>query len=718
MTIVAGAALVLELLATVRPSVFPIKETTFRRYTQCAGVGRDEDCQVLAYWSVESVRQPSEVRVGDDILSINGRSVASLQSSGEERAVFLESLTGARTLSLLLRRSRLPETGTASEFRYLGTSRSGGGAYSRSADRDTLRAGETLPDVLSRLAPGGDSLTAVEVAEIAEGVLGYEGLPPLEPGAVIRVYRYRVGGGALSPDDAVPGVTLSSPEGEEVRLIRGEDGWGLSVVELPVEIGLMRIPWREAVSALAFRLAIMLVLLEGFLALRAKSSEAALPRFVLLCLLFALPAPLFLMVSWYRVTEPALAIGGVAISTLPPPLIGVGVLLAVVLVLVFLGSFLRLLHVFPSAEPQLASRFPVPRVIPAIAMIGSVVWVVVVWPMIGRADIKWSLFLYSSALVMFLVIAAILFVITRIIRLAKAQARIERDLEGSGKARIALFGIRYGFLMLALALVLSMGPRGYTTAMPWTVTLDNSLTLLNNLLVPIGLIAPFVGFFIAIVGRGLWDVELIVKRSTIYSALTALFVVAILSLEVTIEAVLPGRLFGVAWVDNLSVAGLAAGVVAVSHRWVKNGLTRRFFPESIGFDRAIEEVSEDIASTEPEASPGEYLGERLALALGASPCVVLSRLGENLFQKVWSTGETAPTALVAGAASTALELDPSAIVMTDDGPVLVARIGKGDTYPGLLLLGPRRGGRFYTSDERRLLTPLLNQAAMLLRRSS
>jgi hypothetical protein len=108
------------------------------------------------------------------------------------------------------------------------------------------------------------------------------------------------------------------------------------------------------------------------------------------------------------------------------------------------------------------------------------------------------------------------------------------------------------------------------------------------------------------------------------------------------------------------------------------------------------------ATAETEASPGAYLRERLALVVGANSCAVLVQPGENLFRKVWSTGETTPTALVAGAASTALETNPSAIVMTDGGTVLAARIGKGESYPGLLLLGPRRGGRFYTTEERRL----------------
>jgi hypothetical protein len=716
LAIVAGTALVLEVLGTVRPSVFSVKEAQIVRAMDCAGVGPGEDCPVEVYWSVEAVRQPSDVRVEDIILSINGRSAESLDSSGEEREAFLNSLAEARSLSLVVKRSRQPDPGRASEFRWLGGARGTGISYSRTSDSDTLEAGETLPDVLARLAPDGDSLTAAEVAEIADVVLDYEGLPPIGSGAVIRVYRYIENPLTPSPDAAVNEVTLSFADGEDVRLIRGDDGWGPPVVELPVEIGLRRTPWREAMTAIAYRLGILFVLLEGFLALRAKSRDVALPRFVLLCLLFAVPAPLFLMGSWSRVVEPALAVVGVAFA-LPMLLVGVGVTLAVALAYVFLGSFLRLLHVFPSDEPELAGRFPVPLLIPGIAVIATGVWAVPLYPVMWGPPVRFTLLRYSAALVTLLLIAATLLFIIRIIRLAKAQAGLERDLEGSGKARIALFGIKYGFLMLALALVLSMMPRGYTTAMPWTVTLDNSLTLIRDLLIPIGLIAPFVGFFIAIVGRGLWEVDLIVKRTTVYSALTFLFVIAYLFLDVSVENLVPAGLFGVGLLNDLAAAALAGGLVAVSQRWVTGGLSRRFFPESIGFDRAIEEVSEDVATAEPGASPGEYLGERLATALGANPCAVLVRIGEDLFRKVWSAGETTPTALVAAAASTALDTNPSAVVMTDDGPVLAARIGRGEAYPGLLLLGPRPNGRFYTTEERRLLTPLLNQAAMLLRQS-
>lgn len=205
---------------------------------------------------------------------------------------------------------------------------------------------------------------------------------------------------------------------------------------------------------------------------------------------------------------------------------------------------------------------------------------------------------------------------------------------------------------------------------------------------------------------------------TVYSILTGLFAMSWLLFEAVIDVVLPERLFGNQWIGTLAATVVAAGMLSGLKQWVAGGVTRRFFPESLGFDRAIEEVSKDMGAAHAGTAPGAYLGERLAAALGAAPCVVLLRLRENLFRKVWSTGETAPVALLAGAASAALETQGSTIIMTEEGPVLAARIGKADSSAGLLLLGPRAGGRFYTTEERRLLRPLLNQAALLLKASN
>ena len=720
MTIVAGAAVMLEVLATVRPSVFPIKDMRHMQFVleNCEGAEAPADCRPEVEWQVEvmEVRQPSQgVRVGDRVLSIDGKPVGSLPESEEERRLFLASLEGARSLPIVLARDR--RVRQVSEFGFAGVTRWQSPEFNSTSDRDTVQERETLPEVLARLAPGGHGLSPAQVTEITDAVLAHTDLTDLGPGVVITVERTHEVDERPRPDHPITEVTLRYSGNEEVRLQRGEDGWGPPVMEVPLEITLMRPPWREALVAIAYRAAILFVLLGGILALRAKSRAVALPRFLLLCLLFSLPAVPSLAASWARWADPALAFGReiamvVIAFALPAMLVGA------ILVLVFLGAFLRLLHVFPSRDPELARRFRVPRVLPAIA-VGSIVLFAVIWSMALRGVSRSSALILAGAIPVLLLtyLVVILVLIVRILRLAKAQAAIERDAEGSEKRRMALFGVKYGFLILTLAIVLSIMPRGYTTAMPWTVTLDNSLTFIRDLLIPIGLIAPFIGFFLAILGRGLWDVDLIVKRTTVYSVLTGLFVVLLLALEVTAENVLPGRLFGVAWIDDLTVAALATGLVAVSHRWIKTGLTRRFFSESVNFDRAIEEVSEDMATPDSESSPAKYLGQRLTAVLSANPCAVLVRLGENLFRKVWSTNETVPVSLVAGAASTALETNPSAIVMTDEGPILAARIGKGEQYPGLLLLGPRRGGRFYTSEERRLLTPLLNQAALLLKSS-
>ncbi len=170
-------------------------------------------------------------------------------------------------------------------------------------------------------------------------------------------------------------------------------------------------------------------------------------------------------------------------------------------------------------------------------------------------------------------------------------------------------------------------------------------------------------------------------------------------------------------VGTLGAPLLAAGLVTVSQRRVTRGITRRFFPQSVDFDRAIAEVSEQLTSADSR-SAAVQLGQRLSEALGADPCVVLVRMKDSWLEKVWSTEGATPIDKIVGAVEGALEEHTSAIVMTDDGPILAARIGAGAAFPGMLLLGPRRGGQFYSTEDRRLITMLLNQMASILKEGS
>lgn len=491
--------------------------------------------------------------------------------------------------------------------------------------------------------------------------------------------------------------------------------WGRTTATFTIEAGGEQV--RRAISTtrpslgqtltrLTWRLVPLTVLLLGLLAVRARSEEPAARRFVFLCLLFGLWPLWVLSRLWIQWVNPffwpfwqswIVPLGD------PHHLRGY---LQVLFVLLIFGMFARFLHFFPTYDPVLARKIRVPRITTLVAVVVAVLAVKIARLPVFDIDLaRWiDLALWIVPIIpvigfMFLLIAI------QVLRLAAARLRGE-DTEELQQAKLGLLGTEIGgALLISALLVLMLGPVSEFEEPLFALILAGAI------------LSPFVGIFFAILRRGLWNVDLFIRRTTVYSALTALFVTTFLFLEVTVENLLPGSLLGIGWLDEVGVAALATGLVAMSHRLVSREITHRFFPDSIKFGLAIEEVSEDMTAMESGSCAAAYLGERLTKALDANPCEVLERLGENVFRKVWSTGATTPTSLVAGAACGALTTSHSVIMLTDEGPVLAARIGKGESYSGMLLLGPRRGGRFYTAEERHLLTPLLNQAAALLRQS-
>jgi hypothetical protein len=250
-------------------------------------------------------------------------------------------------------------------------------------------------------------------------------------------------------------------------------------------------------------------------------------------------------------------------------------------------------------------------------------------------------------------------------------------------------------------------PTGYRTSLPWTLHLYRGLQTARAVLVPVALTLPVVGFFMAITRRGLWDVDWIVHRATLFSALTGLFVVAWLSLEASVESLLSGPLASVPLVGGLAPALLAAAVVAVSQRSVGGLLSRRRRSSGAPLAELVRRVAGEIAAErDEERLPGRVV-DCLAAHLHPSHAALLLRASEDTRWCAWCTDPGVPAAVVASAALDPLASAEHVVVVTDGGPCLVTRILRDGALAGLLLLGARPAGRFYARDERPMIALLL-----------
>lgn len=687
-----------------------------------------------AGWRVVSPAEGGALRSRDVVLSVAGVPARALLESDSVRRRLDGLLRAGGSVSLELWREPAFTRRAFEQWSLLLWSHTGGGVTSRSVTLDSARAGLGLAATVRRFDPSDPSVCPdgpgacadVDRLGIVPAGLDLEGaeaalrahdagLTALPPGTEVEL-------GLRGDDMARASVAVTAPGQPAVQLEHDGTRWqvipaGTSTVDVP----LVRRSWTDSLEAVVGQAVLLLVATVGLLALRARSASAAVLHLVRLATVAGLMSVWTLSLSWQRWWRPfssRLEFGQETIaipsrdgtaSTVSLP--SADILLTIGLLGLVLGTMLvvtlRLLHAFPRRDPELEKRLGIPwrGLTAAVLLAAGSTWLFVRdWTAVGST--VWML--RAVVLLGSTVGFAAFVMLGQVTRLAIARLRQRHRGEEALQARLALFGLGLGAVLL---LGSALFPTWYRLSVPWSVGLYDAVHGAKAAVVPVGIALPFLGFFLAIARRGLWDVDVIIERATLVSVLTAVFVVAWLGLEAAVEGLLASSLGGVPVLGDLVPPLLAGGLAAVSRSSVTSVLSGRLGPRGASPGEVVEHLTDALDElAEPEALPPAIVAafhERMR----AEHCALLLRDGEETRWRAWSAGAGVPVAAVAAAALDRLGEARHQVVITDGGPSLVSRVDLAREHVGVLVLGMRAGDAFYPAEERRTLSLFLGAVA-------
>lgn len=527
---------------------------------------------------------------------------------------------------------------------------------------------------------------------------------------------------AFAPPDSTPlsrvrGV-LHRKGGGDLTLVVERVGDDQAATTHEVVVSPRRRRWFSTVGDAFLGLLIVFVGLLGLMALQARTESPAVARFVQLCV--AVGMPLVLINLWGATTAFFRPLSALA-ATLSPWTIASLLVTSALWAFFFGSTLLRFLHVFPVREARYAEEYPVPTPSRGLRwLLGLILVVVVTLPPslrlfgVQRLPAPVGLPFMLSLMFVLLVVVSLLptWIVqtaTRVFRLSHLRASdVDPRTDEGQQARLVLFGIRAGvlsFLIIIVAVVLfgavgvltsvEPAPEGHLDAA------DLAFQGLVDLLYILGIAAPFVGIGLAVTRRRLWDVDLVAQRASLISTLGVLFFVLWIAIDQGLGAVLPsGAIPG--------LGPLLAGTgVALAQAPLSRALTRRFFPTAADVGEALENVSGRLLAADSAEPGARRVGHVLADELRCDRAAVFARNEDGAFRSAWHAWEGNPPAGVAAALASALGSRATVTARTDDGPVLAVRVGPPRAFPAMVVLGPRAGGRFYSAQDRRMLTLLL-----------
>ncbi|MEQ9398110.1 MAG: hypothetical protein RJQ04_02990 [Longimicrobiales bacterium] len=562
-----------------------------------------------------------------------------------------------------------------------------------------------------------------EIVEVSDDVDG------IEPGdRIVAVDGWGVDAGSL-------GDTRRRFAEAGLRNRRGpwtftlEDSLGESPRRVEVALEADRDLWGDLFSA-GISLPGILAGALGLLVLGARDRAAGVERFVVLCIASGLPLlvmalPVLVRGLYFPLWANASSLSGWYL---------LGFLLWP---LVFGHALIRFLHDFLDSGPEERARFPsppIPRLLGWVLRVGLALMVVLtgVAVVAPDADVPGTPFeVLDFGLAMTVLVSIGSFVAFAVVWmvgatrtvLALIRARrpaIEGDPEAAQRLRVALLGFKVG--AVAFGAVLGMILVGVVSAFTAGIldvlvggpdermefstpeALGVAVAFVGWASLFLALSAPFVGIGMAVLRRGLWNVDLIASRTMVASFLGFGFVGVWAVADELLEAVVPG---------DFALAGpVVAGLVVAGVRApVTRAVRRRFFPESLGFPEAVARATRRLAAV--DARPGERTTEDAARLLdailreeiGADPVGVVTRAAGEVTVTWTRPVDGLPSSHALVGVLDALHEDPVP-VRTDAGPFLAVPVGVGEVHTAALL-GPRGGGRLYDSSERRLLGLLL-----------
>ncbi len=724
---VAGA--VAELKLSFTPHQLPAGSLSFE--------GGDRDSP--AGWRVvDTGPHVSNLRDGDLITRLEGVPALEVLRSDSLKASFDEMLrTGP--LSVTVVREPTFRRRPFVQWRILGYRVRRSGLISRSVVLDSAQAGLGLEVVLRALEPSDRDACSTAGLQCAESSRVLGRIPPeMDLGAAeSALVRFdsslrRLPAGTeirqmLRGDDlALPVMSLSTPSGVRVGLERHGDDWtavpaGASTRTLE----LVPRTWHESAETLVARGIFLMIAIVGLISLRARSESEAVRHFVVLCSLVSLGALAAVHDSWLRMWAPlspelvfgdqyvvyeatadgALSAGEVVLVSQILPFLGLVIL---ALGLVF-HSMMRLLQTFPARDDRLVSQYGVPwRALGGAAALG-IVAAALTGDNIRSTELLWGARIGTWAAVA--VILGSVALLLQIVRLGVARLRQEFRGEEALQARLATSGLVLGTILL---LGIWIFPSWYRASIPWTVELFDAMEGARRVLTPVAFSVPFLGFFLAISRRGLWNVDLIVHRATLYSALTGLFVVAWILLEVGVEWFLSNSLADLPVLGRLTPPLVAGGLVAVSQRSAAGFVAKRFRPPGRPLGDVLEGVSAQLEHLQGAGSIANGLVSELSDLAAPSRCDLFLADGSDGIWRRWSVREGTAGSVILASTLGVLDGHRHAIVSGDDGPVLLTKINPTGPPRGVLALGMRPGEHFYSVEDRQMLALFLGSLALRL----
>ncbi|HTQ79353.1 MAG TPA: sensor domain-containing diguanylate cyclase, partial [Thermoanaerobaculia bacterium] len=247
---------------------------------------------------------------------------------------------------------------------------------------------------------------------------------------------------------------------------------------------------------------------------------------------------------------------------------------------------------------------------------------------------------------------------------------------------------------------------------------------------PLTLLCYPVAFLAAIFRYHLFDIELAVRRSLIYTILTGALILVFYAALGAGGALFSTLVGGHDSVWTVSAATLLLGLLfAPLRRWLHRLIDRRFFPERDALRRRLIALASELAALGKLPLMGQHLVERLGEIFSARSATlfiatpetgVLSGLASSLEQPeglpllplldsgidlLERTGKPVAAAqILAKSPVLAQFLKPFA-------PDIVVPLLNQERLIGLLVVGPKRGGRSYSAEEQELISLLGHHVA-------
>lgn len=285
-----------------------------------------------------------------------------------------------------------------------------------------------------------------------------------------------------------------------------------------------------------------------------------------------------------------------------------------------------------------------------------------------------------------------------------------------------VFGAIASILLSALIPVIQMF---------WTGTVTPSM--LRLLLFPLLLIPLTCGY--AILKHRMLDVELIIRKGLLYSALTLLLGGTAVGLILLVTSLFQGL---VASTDPLVVTpitlGIAATFIPVRNR-VQLLIDRRFFREKIDYRVTFSRLANQLPSVRDFEAVTRHLVDTVDTTLHLNRTLLLQPAADGAFQVAYATPERSDTGAITLPAGhpflTRLETQDALLYIADDrvarslpaeavqqaeawGLELFIALRTQDRLIGVLALGPKRSELPFSTDDRELLSSLAGPAALAL----